>query len=164
MNIRQGLINELKHEAANTTKMLERLSSDHFDFKPHDKSFTLGRLAGHIADLSGWIPMIFNSTEVDLATSPFKRDPITSTEEVVQRHKENVAAAIGALEKATDEDMAAAWTLRRGDYIIASMPRAAIIRSLSMNHMIHHRGQLSVYMRINDVPLPGIYGPSADEQ
>src|SRR5215217_2367210 len=150
MSIRQGLIMELKHEASNTLKMLERLSADQFDYKPHEKSAPLGKLAGHIADLPGWISMAIQTTEFNLANRPFQRGPVTTTEGLLQLHNDNVAAAVSAIENATDEEMMVEWTLRMGDHIIAKMPRAAVIRSLAMNHMIHHRGQLSVYMREND--------------
>lgn len=164
MSIGHAIIKELRHEAANTTRMLERLPADRFDFKPHEKSSSLGKLATHIADLPAWIPLVLNEASFNLVNRPFVHGPVTTTEDLVKLHADHVAAAINALETTSDELLAADWVLSMGDHVIVKMPRVAVIRSLGLSHMIHHRGQLSVYMRLNNIPVPGIYGPSADEQ
>lgn len=163
MSLNQILIAELKHEAASTRKMLERIDPSTFDFKPHEKSMKLGRLAQHIAELPSWITMTVKTTYLDFSEKKWQLEPIHTTEELLAFHDKNVADAIAALEETPEEDFKVEWTLRNGDHIILKMPRAAVIRSMAMNHMIHHRGQLSVFLRLNEVPLPGLYGPTADE-
>jgi uncharacterized damage-inducible protein DinB len=163
MSIVQGLLMELQHEAANTKKMLERVPMDKADWKPHEKSMTLGRLATHVAELSGWTELILNTNELDWATFSYKPNFPTHTEELLARLDENVAKAQKALEAATEESIMQPWTMRRGDHVFFTLPKAAVIRNFSMNHLYHHRGQLSTYLRLLDVAVPGMFGPSADE-
>lgn len=164
MSIAKSLLPEFDSEMANTRKLLERVP-DNGDFKPHEKSMPMHRLAGHVADLPGWIPLTLSTTEFDVAPpggQPYKSVPWTSRDQGVAMFDANVAAARAALEKAEDSDMFVTWALKAGGAEILAMPRAAIIRGFAMNHLIHHRAQLGVYLRMNNVPLPEMYGPTAD--
>lgn len=163
MSPNHSLIGELKLEAANTRKMLERVPVDKNDWKPHEKSMKLGRLATHIAELPGWITMTMMTDELDFEQFEYKQHMPATTEELLAKHDENVAQAISILENANYEDFDKMWTMRRGDHIFFTLPKKVVMRSFSFNHMYHHRGQLSVYLRLLHVPVPGIYGPSADD-
>lgn len=154
---------ELDQEMANTRRMLERVPDDRLDYRPHEKSYTLLELASHIANLPNWATMTLESTELDLER-PFDWQPPTSTDELLAEFDRTSAEARTALDAATAEDLTVPWTLRSGDHTIFTMPRAAVLRSFVLNHLIHHRAQLSVYLRLLDVPVPGMYGPSADDQ
>lgn len=163
MAMRQGMIMELQHEAANSRKMLERVPMEKADWKPHDKSMTIGRLATHVAELPNWTLVTLNSDELDWEKFDYKPNIVNNTEELIALLDKNVAAATAALENATDEDMMKPWTMRKGEQVFFTLPKAAVIRNFSMNHGYHHRGQLSVYLRLNNVSVPGMFGPSADE-
>jgi uncharacterized damage-inducible protein DinB len=163
MAIRQGIIMELQHEAANTRKMLERVPLEKGDWKPHDKSMSLTRLATHVAELPSWTSMTLHTDELDWAKFEYKPTVVHNTEELLALHDKNVADAISSLENASDEDIMKPWTMRRGEQVFFTLPKAAVIRNFSINHGYHHRGQLSVFLRLNDVPVPGMFGPSADE-
>ncbi|MEP7232031.1 MAG: DinB family protein [Ginsengibacter sp.] len=164
MPANMALLTELKHEASGTRKMIERVPTDHFSWKPHEKSMTLGRLATHIAELSSWVVNILQADEFDLAGSSFKPEGKENTEAILQVFDARLADAIAALEYATDDKMNALWTLRQGDHIIFQLPCKVALRNMAFNHLYHHRGQLSVYLRLLQVPLPGMYGPTADER
>ena len=163
MSINMALIAELKHESANTRKILERVPTDKLDWAPHEKSMKLGKLAKHIADLPVWIERILSANEFDFATASFNREPPVSTEEILQLFDERLAKAIKCLEAATDENFNGLWIFRRGELIMFQLPKKVAFRSMAYNHIYHHRGQLSVYLRLLNVPVPGMYGPSADE-
>jgi len=164
MSANTALIGELKHESANTRKMLERVPTDKLGWQPHEKSMKLERLASHIAELPVWFERIINANEFDFATAVFKREPKGNTEAILKLFDERLADAIKALESASDEDLNGTWTFRRGEQIIFQMPKKVALRSMGFNHIYHHRGQLSVYLRLLDVAVPGMYGPSADEK
>jgi uncharacterized damage-inducible protein DinB len=120
-------------------------------------------LAGHLANLPTWATMTINQDSFDLA-APFDRPPEpTSARQILDTFDKNVAAARAAIQGATDGQLMAAWSLRNGDHVIFTLPRIAVLRTMVMNHIIHHRGQFTLYLRLNDVPVPGLYGPSADE-
>ncbi len=159
----QALIAELKMEAANTRKMLLCVPSEKNDWKPHEHSMLMGRLASHVADLPGWITMTMNTAELDLATMDYKPYIAPSSEELAAYFDGKVNEAIEALEKSTDADFDSMWTLRRGDHVMFTMPKKVVLRSMAYSHMYHHRGQLSVYLRLLDIPVPGMYGPSHDD-
>jgi uncharacterized damage-inducible protein DinB len=161
--LNQPILSELQHEAAQTKKMLEKVPYDQFDWNPHQKSMNLGRLAAHVAELPGWITMIVTTDELDFSKFDYKPYKAKSTEDLAQFFNQNVQQALEALQGASDETLLAPWTLRNGEHIIFTLPRIAAIRSMAMNHLIHHRGQLSVFLRLLDIPIPGMYGPSADE-
>lgn len=156
------LLPEFDAEMANTRRVLERVPTDRMDFKPHEKSFTLKELATHLANLPVWTPMTLSTEELDLEQDWDRPDPADASE-ILALFDRTSAEARTALEGASREDMKVAWTLRGGDQVYFTMPRGSVIRTFVMNHMVHHRGQLTVYLRLLDVPVPGAYGPSADE-
>jgi uncharacterized damage-inducible protein DinB len=163
MPIGQGFINELQHEAATTRKLLERIPAEKFDWKPHEKSMSMHRLATHVADMFSWFPPTLEQDELDFAKGYDQPNPAT-TEELVALLDKNVEAAIESLKKMDDDaSFMKNWTLRNGEQIFFEMPKVAVSRTFIMNHIMHHRGQLSVYLRLNDIPVPAMYGPSADE-
>ena len=164
MSLNAALIGELKQESVNTRKMLERVPTDKLDWQPHEKSMKLERLATHIAELPIWFERIINANDFDFATAVFKREPKESSEAIVKLFDERLASAIKALESASNENLNDSWTFRRGEQIIFQMPKKVALRSMGFNHIYHHRGQLSVYLRLLDIPVPGMYGPSADEK
>jgi uncharacterized damage-inducible protein DinB len=163
MALNTALIGELKHESANTRKMLERVPTDKLNWMPHEKSMKLGRLAKHVADLPAWVERIMSADEFDFATGNFNREPPASTEDILKLSDQRVAEATKLLESASDENLNAMWTGRRGDHVMFQMPKRVALRSFAYNHVYHHRGQLSVYLRLLNIPVPGMYGPSADE-
>jgi uncharacterized damage-inducible protein DinB len=163
MSYNKGLIAELKMESASTRKILERVPVEKNDWKPHEKSMNLGRLAVHVAELPGWVTMILTADELDLSKMGYKPVMPASSEDLVTRLDEHVDKALAALENAKDEDFDKMWTLRNGAHEIFTLPKKVVIRSMAFSHQYHHRGQLSVYLRLLDVPIPGMYGPSADE-
>ena len=163
MSLNKALIAELQHEAVSTKKMLERVPAEHLGWKPHEKSMTLGRLASHVAELPHWITRALSGTEFDISTLGAPNQ-LASAEEMVTFHQQRIEDAVKALEAASDEALGEIWTLKRGDDTVFALPRKVVIRHMAMNHMVHHRGQLSVYLRLLNIPLPGMYGPSADEK
>ncbi len=163
MSYNKPLIAELQMEAANTRKMLERVPVEKSDWKPHAKSMKLGNLANHVAELPSWITMTLSTDELDLSKMDYKPVLATTNDELTGKHDAHVAKAIEALENTPDEDFNKMWTLRNGESVIFTMPKKVVLRSVAYNHMIHHRGQLSVFLRLLDIPIPGMYGPSADE-
>jgi uncharacterized damage-inducible protein DinB len=165
MAIKDGLLPEYDHEMATTRRLLERVPEQDFAWKPHEKSMTLGQLAGHIANLPYWCSATIGTPVLDLAGigDQARPEPPVSTAEMLREFDSRVAAARTALAGCGDGEMLAPWTLKNGGQEIFTLPRVAAIRSFVMNHLIHHRGQLSVYLRLRNVPLPSIYGPTADE-
>jgi len=163
MSHNQALIAELKAEAANTRKMLERVPTEKNDWKPHTKSMSLGRLSSHVAELPGWITMTMHTDGIDFSKMDYKPFIAESNEALVALHDKNVADAITTLENATDADFQQPWTMRNGENIYFTLPKAVVLRTWAYNHMYHHRGQLSGYLRTLNIPVPGMYGPSADE-
>jgi uncharacterized damage-inducible protein DinB len=161
--IAETLLPEFDHEMATTRTLLERVPAEHIDFKPHPKSTTLGNLALHVANLPRWALLTIEQTEFDVAAPQDKRT-FSTTEKLVADFDTLVAAARATLAGASDETLRVAWTLRAGEHTVFTMPRVGVLRSFVLNHGIHHRGQLTVYLRMNDVPLPEIYGPTADTQ
>lgn len=167
MSIAQSLLPEFDHEMATTRKMLEVVPEGRNDWKPHDKSMTLGRLAGHVAELPGWGQVTLEETELDFAPvgkPAFKPGVFTTRAETLKTFDAAVTATRAALMKASDADLMVNWTLKSGGNTLLSMPRIAVLRSFVLNHIVHHRAQLGVYLRLNDVAIPGSYGPSADEK
>lgn len=163
--MKDALLNEIKHEAANTRKMLERLPDAKLSWTPHPKSRPLMNTAKHIATIYNWIPRILGSTEIDMAKGmPAPAPDFTTNAALLAMHDNCVSEAIKHLEAAPAESLGEMWTFRNGDHVFFTLPKAAVIRNMAMNHLVHHRGQLSVYLRLLDLPVPGIYGPSADEQ
>ena len=164
MTIGQMIAAELKQEANSTRKMLERIPADKFFWKPHDKSMTLARLAGHVVEMLMWTGVTLTQDELDFAKSDFQPKEYTEASELVTDFDKNIADATVMLSSASNETIMQNWKLRNGEEIYFELPKAVVLRSMVMNHIIHHRGQLSVYLRMLDIPVPSIYGPSADEQ
>jgi uncharacterized damage-inducible protein DinB len=166
MAISDALLPEFDHEMANTRKTLERVPDDKFGWKPHEKSFALGDLATHIGNLPSWGALTINQDSFDMAPEgkPIKVPAAASREEILDTFDKNIAAARAAIAGASDEELFKPWSLLAGGNKIFSLPRVAVLRSFVMNHIIHHRAQLGVYLRLNDIPVPSIYGPSADEE
>jgi uncharacterized damage-inducible protein DinB len=163
MSQNRALIAELQMEAANTRKTLEKVPVEKNDWKPHPKSMTLGRLASHVAEIPGWITMTLNTDELDFAKWDYKPHVAQTTEELVGILDKHVGEALAALENAKDEDFDKMWTMRNGEHVYYTLPKKVIIRSFGLSHNYHHRAQLGVYLRLLDVPVPGVYGPTADE-
>lgn len=163
MSIAQSLLPEFDHEFATLRKTLERVPEGKGDFAPHPKSMPMGRLAGHLAELGGWVNSTLEADELDFGKMDYKPFIPGSTAELVAKLDATVAKARAVLAATSDADMMKPWTLRSGEQVYFTMPKVAVLRSFVMNHMIHHRAQLGVYLRLNDVPVPSTYGPSADE-
>jgi uncharacterized damage-inducible protein DinB len=159
----QVFLPELEHEMAGTRRVLERVPDEHLDWRPHEKSFTLRELATHVATLPRWIPVMLTTSEVDYLTLP-GTEPGASAASLVARLDALVEESKEQMAAATPEAWGEGWTLQYGDQTVFSMPRAAAYRSFVMNHLIHHRAQLTVYLRLLNAPVPGLYGPSADER
>ena len=154
---------ELGNEAKVTRTCLERVPADKFDWKPHEKSMAFGRLACHCAEMFGWTKETLKQDVLDFANSDFKPFEPKSTEELLAFFDERIAVAKNVLGETSDETFLTEWTMRNGEQVYFTMPKVAVMRTFVLNHIIHHRGQLSVYLRLNDIPVPSIYGPSADE-
>jgi len=153
----------LKAESATTRKMLSRLEGADLSWRPHEKSMTLGRLAGHIVEMIGWTKMTLSTDELDFATSDYKPKVHAGAADIIVDFESAVASAVDALESISDEEILKSWTMRNGERVFFTIPKSSVIQGFVMNHVLHHRGQLSVYMRLLDIPVPSIYGPSADE-
>src|SRR5258708_4174669 len=167
MSIAQTLLPEFEQEMANTRKVLERVPDEKWNWKPHDKSGTTGWLAAHVGTVPGWLTMTLNSESLDYTPvdGPSYTPPkIENSKDLLAAFDKESAEARAAITKASDQYMIQNWSLLAGGKEIFTMPRVACIRGMIMNHLIHHRGQLTVYLRLLNVPVPGLYGPSADEQ
>jgi uncharacterized damage-inducible protein DinB len=162
MALADTLLPEFDHEMGATRKVLERVRDDKHEWKPHPKSFSLGALATHVANLPTWGTETLTKSEIDVSGNPTV-SALASTADILAAFDRNVAAARGALAGKTDAELAAMWSLRRNGKTLFSMPKSAVWRSFVVSHLIHHRAQLTVYLRLLDVPIPSIYGPSADE-
>ncbi|HMB28831.1 MAG TPA: DinB family protein [Blastocatellia bacterium] len=166
MSISASLLPEFDQEMANTRKALERMPDDKFDWKPHEKSGTMGWLANHLANLPSWTVYTINQDSLDLAPTDgesIKWEGKGSRQELLDYFDKNVGAARAAIAEASDEEFLKSWSLLKGGVTLMTLPKIAVMRGFVMNHIIHHRGQFTVYLRLNDVPVPPIYGPSADE-
>ncbi|HEX9736218.1 MAG TPA: DinB family protein [Thermoanaerobaculia bacterium] len=157
------LLEEFGREAAGTRRLLELVPQKHLAWKPHEKSMSIGRLAGHVAEIPGWAVTMTECDELDLAAGPFYQpfEP-ASLRGLLVEFGSRVSDFNGALLAARDADLDVTWTLRRGDRVIAALTRGLALRQLVLNHLVHHRGQLSVYLRLLEVSLPQVYGPTAD--
>jgi uncharacterized damage-inducible protein DinB len=161
MSISETFLPEFDREMATTRRLLERVPSEKATWKPHEKSFSMGHLAQLVARMSGWITGMMRETALDVSGAPAYS--IEKTDTLLGEFDRNVNEARAALVGASDKDFAVPWSLRAGDRVFFTMPRVAVVRQ-TINHLVHHRGQLSVYLRLVDVPLPSIYGPTADER
>ncbi len=166
MGLSEALLPEFDQETANTRKTLERVPEDKFGWKPHEKSATMGWLATHLASLPSWAISAIDLDSLDLAPGGVPVGPVpaaNSRKEVLEMFDKNAAGARAAIAKASDTHLLKPWSLLMGGRTVLTLPRIAVLRSFVMNHSIHHRAQLGVYLRLNNVPVPAIYGPSADE-
>jgi uncharacterized damage-inducible protein DinB len=167
MALKDALLPEFDHEMANTRKTLERVPEDKLGWKPHPKSGTMGWLATHVANLPSWATETLGKDTLDLAPNGVPQAPMApakSRQELLALFDKNVAAGRAAIAGASDEHFAKPWSLLSNGKTLMTMPRIAVLRGFVMNHVIHHRAQLGVYLRLNDVAVPALYGPSADEQ
>lgn len=166
MPISSALLPEFDHEMAGVRKALERVPDDKFGWKPHPRSHTMGWLANHLANIPHWASVAIEQDSVDLAPPgqpPPRMTEAASCREVLDAFDKNVTAARAAIAGASDAKLMETWSLLRGGATVLSLPRVAVLRSFVMNHIIHHRAQMGVYLRLNDLPVPALYGPSADE-
>jgi uncharacterized damage-inducible protein DinB len=159
----EALLQEFDEETGTTRRLLERVPDDQFSWAPHTKSMSLGHLSAHLANVIGWGLATLTASEFDLATAP-ATVVAESGAALVDEFDQSVTATRAALVGMTDAQLLAPWTLKQGAQELFSMPKVGVWRSFVLNHLIHHRGQLSVYLRLRDVPVPSIYGPSADER
>ncbi|HUI50194.1 MAG TPA: DinB family protein [Terriglobales bacterium] len=166
MTIGQSMLMEFDEEMKNTQKILERVDDKQWDWKPHAKSGSVGWLASHVATMPGWITMTLQTQELDYAPvggPSFEPPKIENRQQLLAELDKGVAEARASLAKVSDEEILKDWTLLAGGHKIFTMPRVACIRGMVLNHIIHHRAQLTVYYRLLGIPVPGLYGPSADE-
>ena len=162
MPLIDALLPEYDHEITTTRKLLERVPDDKLAWKPHAKSFSLGELATHLATIPMWGEVTLTKSELEAGSGP-PAAAVTSRADLLAAFDKNTAGTRSALARASDAELMAPWALKRDGHALFSMPKAAVWRSFVLNHLVHHRGQLSVYLRMLDVPIPSMYGPSADE-
>ena len=160
---KDAFLRDLEAEGTKTRKMLERVPVEHWTWKPHEKSQALGALASHIANLPIWTTYTLLQDELDFAKPMNRPEPITTLEGLLARCDERLADAKRIISETTDEVLDSDWTMRTGDQIFFTRPKKEILREFVLSHIIHHRAQLSVYLRLLNIPVPGVYGPSADE-
>jgi uncharacterized damage-inducible protein DinB len=163
MSIGQSMLGELDYEMANSRRTLERLPVNKLEWKPDSRSMPMGQLAGHIVEMLGWGSMVLTTPSLDMNPGDHQLFIPKSQEELLSEFDKNLRTLRSTLASAKDEDMMKEWALRIGGQVLFSMPRVGVMRSMIMNHIIHHRAQLTVYYRLNGVPVPALYGPSADE-
>jgi uncharacterized damage-inducible protein DinB len=166
MPLSQFILPEYDQEMANTRKVLERVPEDRLAFKPHPKSFDLRSLATHVAQIPEWGVETLTKESIDIAppgAPPYQPPQFANRQEMLDRFDAAVKKTRAAIEAASDESLVEPWSLLSGGNVLFTMPRGAVLRSMILNHLIHHRAQLTVYLRLNDVPVPGMYGPSADD-
>lgn len=162
-SLSDAYINEIQEEAKTTRTALERVPEEKFDWKPHEKSMTFGRLAVHVAEMFSWIKTTMEESELDFAENEEKPFEPKTTAELVEYFDKCIDEATESLKGVSDETFMEDWTLRNGEQVYFTMPKIGVINSFCLNHIYHHRGQLSVYLRLNDIPVPPLYGPTADE-
>lgn len=163
MNYIQMFLKELAMEAETTRKILAVVPDDKYDWQPHKKSMTIKKLATHVAELPTWIPMVLNTTELDFATIDYKQAEINNTAELLEYFDKCLAEGKASLETASETQMDEIWTMREGEQIYDASPKSDVIR-MTLSHLVHHRAQLGVYLRLLDIAIPGSYGPSADTE
>jgi uncharacterized damage-inducible protein DinB len=162
MSIIQMLVKEMEQEAQTTRKMLSRIPNDQYQWRPHHKSMTIQQLSTHIAELLTWVPLVLDTTELDFATAPYEPSGIDNTANLLAMFGQFLESARLRLLAATDADLEPNWTLRNGEQILSSSSKGEMIR-VAFSQTVHHRAQLGVYLRLLDIPIPGSYGPSADD-
>lgn len=166
MSIAQSMLPEFDQEMASTRKVLERVPDDKRDWKAHPKSNTIGWVATHLAEIPAWVGYTLHQNDFDVnpvGGEPYRTPKGLNRQQILELFDKNVAAAHQAIAAASDEQLMQPWSLLAGGQAIFTLPRAAVLRSFVISHIIHHRAHLCVYLRLNDIPVPGMYGPSADE-
>jgi len=166
MKLSELFLSEFDNEMNTARKTLERIPEDKLSWKPHEKSMQLDRLAGHVAELAGWPVPTIEQDSLDFrppGQPPFQPTFATSRKQVLEIFDKNCEQSRRAISQASDEHLMKNWSLLNGGQTLMTMPRFAVLRSFCLNHMIHHRAQLGVYLRLNNIPVPSVYGPSADE-
>lgn len=164
MSIVDGIIAELQFEAIGTRKVLARIPENELDWRPHQKSFTMGELASHVADIVTYTVSICDRDELIFDPTQWKPFACANAQELVEHFDKGLLQAGEALRTCSDEKMLAKWRMVMDGKELFCMPRVAVMRSMVLNHLVHHRAQLTVYLRMREIPVPGIYGPSADEE
>jgi uncharacterized damage-inducible protein DinB len=162
MTFMQSFLKELEREASTTRKMLERVPADKYSWKPHEKSMSLKQLATHVAEVPGWISLVLTTPELDFAKTPYSPYDSKSTEELIAYFEKTIAEGKAALANAKDEQLQETWTMRNGEQVYDTSPKDEVLRGVFCQ-VVHHRAQLGVYLRLLNIPIPGSYGPSADE-
>jgi uncharacterized damage-inducible protein DinB len=166
MSLGASMLPEFDHEMTATRRVLERVPADRFGWKPHAKSWTMGELAAHLANIPSWTSVTVERDSFDMSPAgepPPRTPPVTSPLEARSRFDANVSAAREVIAAASDVALLSPWTLLAGGKAVFSLPRIAVLRRFVFSHVVHHRAQLGLYLRLNDIPVPNIYGPSADE-
>jgi uncharacterized damage-inducible protein DinB len=167
MAMNQAILAEFDKEIESTRRTLERIPDDTLGWKPHEKSGTMAWLASHVANLPMWVTVTMTTEVLDFAAPPDPKMPspkeAKSAKELVEFLDTNAKNARAAIAAASDSDLMKSWTLKQGDKTFFTIPKVAVLRSFVLNHLIHHRGQLTMYMRLKNIPVPALYGPSADE-
>jgi len=163
MKISDALLPEFDHEISTTRKLLERVPDDKWSWTPHEKSMTLGRLACHVAEITQFAAAVANTDSMDFAKGDYKVIDAPGRERLLEAFDKSAAEARAAIAATKDEELGKPWSLLFDGKPVMTMPKAGVLRSAMLNHLIHHRGQLSVYLRLTGTPVPSIYGPSADE-
>jgi len=163
MQILKILSKEMTNEAQTTREMLNRIPDNKFDWQPHEKSMNIERLSNHIAELPGWVTMVLNTEELDFLKSPYVPTTYANKKDLLSYFEETLKAALASLEQASEDQLSEPWTLRQGEIILSQGSKLDMIR-MSYSQIVHHRAQLGVYLRLLNVPIPGSYGPSADEK
>jgi len=162
MNIVELVIKEVEAEAITTRKMLERVPTDKLQWQPHSKSMIMEHLAVHIAELPSWISLALHTNELDFAANPYQPTPVKDIQDILNVFEQSLQQGLDALKQAKEEDLLPTWTLRNGEQVYLTVTKYEMIRQ-SISQIIHHRAQLGVFLRLLDIPIPGSYGPSADE-
>lgn len=166
MSMVQALRQEFEREAATTRRCLERIPDGKGSYQPHAKSMTFARLAGHVVEIPGWVGVTVREDEFDMAPpggSHYETPALDSCAKILEVFDRNVAEALEALSGATDDALGRPWSLKNGGQVAFTMPKSLVLRTFVLSHLIHHRAQLALYLRLNDIPVPSIYGPSGDE-
>ncbi|QDT32577.1 DinB family protein [Thalassoglobus polymorphus] len=166
MSIAESILPEFQQEMAGTRKVLERIPEDKLDWKAHPKSNTIGWVASHLVEISSWVEGTLTKDSWDINPvdgEPHSSQTFTSCQKILEQFDANVAAAIERIKATPDEEFPKSWSLLSGGQTLLTMPKAGVIRTWVLNHTIHHRAHLCVYLRLNDIPVPGMYGPSGDE-
>ena len=164
MTIAEAIAAEFQVEAAATRRFLARFEEKHADWQPHEKSMTLSRLATHVVECPDWANTVLDADDFDFATMDYKPPHWKTRDELLENHERIGAGFLRQFEGRSDDAMRANWQLRQGDHILMDTTREAAVRNIILSHLVHHRGQLSVYYRLLGIPVPGPYGPSADDQ